>query len=257
MRDLVDIDQNQLRQRELLAAKPRSLPATLLGEISTISGDLETELPFNHGDCKFYGKCSSGAFSYLNHGGEITNTSIGRYCSIAQHVIINPGNHTTNFLSTHPFASDPSGLSAGMQKVAEYHRIACTTVSRASDARDNFVTIGHDVWIGVRAMILGGVNIGHGSVVAAGAVVTKSVAPFSIVGGVPARTIRMRFSEDVIGDLLSLEWWNWDLATLAEERDYSDIGKFIERMRSALRSGELSAFKPPKVLIVGGRIVQE
>jgi hypothetical protein len=72
------------------------------------------------------------------------------------------------------------------------------------------ITIGNDVWIGNGAMILPGVEIGDGAVVGAGAVVTKNVPPYAVVGGCPARLIRYRFSQDVISQLLAMQWWHWD-----------------------------------------------
>jgi tetrahydrodipicolinate N-succinyltransferase len=71
------------------------------------------------------------------------------------------------------------------------------------------ITIGHDVWIGARALIRDGVNIGHGAIIGAGAVVLDDVPSYAIVGGVPAKLIRFRFAEDIIKRLLELKWWEW------------------------------------------------
>lgn len=76
--------------------------------------------------------------------------------------------------------------------------------------RPGGVTIGNDVWVGHAAIILPGVSIGHGAVVGAGAVVTRDVPPYTIVGGIPAKTIRLRYSQDVIDKLLAIRWWDWD-----------------------------------------------
>ena len=70
------------------------------------------------------------------------------------------------------------------------------------------VIIGNDVWIGSHALILGGVKIGDGAVIGAGAVVTKDVPPYAVVGGVPARIIKYRFSQEIIDKLLEIKWWN-------------------------------------------------
>lgn len=72
------------------------------------------------------------------------------------------------------------------------------------------IYIGNDVWIGQRAMVMGGVRIGNGAVVGAGAVVTKDVPPYTIVGGVPAKIIRYRFSDKVVKKLQSSKWWDYD-----------------------------------------------
>jgi hypothetical protein len=82
--------------------------------------------------------------------------------------------------------------------------------------RSKRVTIGHDVWIGHGAIVMPAISIGHGAVVAAGAVVTKDVAPYAIVAGVPARHLRWRFEETIRNRLLLLEWWNWDHARLGQ-----------------------------------------
>ena len=94
------------------------------------------------------------------------------------------------------------------------------------------VTIGSDVWIGARAMIVDGVHVGHGAVVAAGAVVTKDVEPYSIVGGVPARVLRYRFPPEVIAGLLEIEWWNWPYHRIQERAaDFADATAFIGKYR--------------------------
>ena len=81
------------------------------------------------------------------------------------------------------------------------------------------VIIGHDVWISTGVTILSGINIGHGSVIAADALVTKDVPPYSIVGGNPAKLIRYRFSPDEIESILALEWWNWPKEKVEESID--------------------------------------
>jgi phosphonate metabolism protein (transferase hexapeptide repeat family) len=90
--------------------------------------------------------------------------------------------------------------------------------------------VGHDVWIGHAAIVMPGVSIGTGAVVGSGAVVTKDVAPYQIVVGVPARPIRLRFAPDVIERLLAIAWWEWDRATLeARFDDLRDIPSFLEK----------------------------
>ncbi len=121
--------------------------------------------------------------------------TIGRYCSIADKVeIFLGGNHRTDWGTTYPFSAlrDIWPLAP---KTEEYH-------SSRGD-----VTIGHDVWIGCGAIILSGITIGHGAVVAAHAVVTKDVPPYAIVGGNPAKIIRHRFDEATVEALLNASWW--------------------------------------------------
>jgi serine acetyltransferase len=94
------------------------------------------------------------------------------------------------------------------------------------------VKIGHDTWIGHAAIIMKGVTIGDGAVVASHAVVTKDVPPYAIVGGVPAKFIKWRHSEVVAQRLISLAWWNWDHETLRTAlRDFKGLSAeaFLEK----------------------------
>ncbi len=91
-------------------------------------------------------------------------------------------------------------------------------------------TIGNDVWVGRNASIIAGVNIGNGAIIGSGAVVTKDVPDYAIVGGVPARIIRYRFSPEQIEALNRIKWWDWDDKTIADRYDeFFDIDKFIEK----------------------------
>jgi phosphonate metabolism protein (transferase hexapeptide repeat family) len=162
-----------------------------------------------------------GDYSYLaGSDGVVIHTDIGRFCSIASHVVINPGDHP-------------------MHRVTQHH---CTYRRRrygfaATDDEEIFdwrrgrpCRIGHDVWVGNGAKIMAGVRIGTGAVVAAGAVVTRDVATYQVVAGVPAKPLRMRFSSDVAARLLRTQWWNWERATLKERfADFSNLELFLEK----------------------------
>lgn len=124
---------------------------------------------------------------------------IGKFCSIAcgAKFIFTSANHTLKSLSTYPF---PLFFEEwGLNK------------NDITDAWDNKgdIIIGNDVWIGYEAIIMQGVKIGDGAVIGTRSVVTKDVPPYTIVGGTPAKTIRKRFSDAIISDLLKIEWWNW------------------------------------------------
>ena len=128
---------------------------------------------------------------------------IGRYCSIADQVeILLGGNHRTDWVTTYPFAA-MRGLWPEATAGDDYH------ASRGD------VRIGHDVWLGSGAMIMSGVTIGHGAVIAARAVVTKDVPPFAIVGGNPAKLIRYRFADEIIQALVETAWWDLPRDTVA------------------------------------------
>ncbi|WP_274952575.1 CatB-related O-acetyltransferase [Angelakisella massiliensis] len=124
---------------------------------------------------------------------------IGKFCSIAcgARFLFNSANHSMTSLSTYPFPIffEEWGLSIG-------------NVTNAWDNKGDIV-IGNDVWIGYEAIILAGVTIGDGAIIGTRAVVTKDVPPYTIVGGVPAKPIRKRFSDEIISSLLETRWWDW------------------------------------------------
>lgn len=124
---------------------------------------------------------------------------IGKFCSIACGVkfLFNCANHTLKSLSTYTFSL-----------FYEDWELEKSNVASAWDNKGDIV-IGNDVWIGFEAVILAGVKIGDGAIIGTRAVVTKDVPPYSIVGGIPAKVIRKRYSPDIIEQLLSLRWWDW------------------------------------------------
>lgn len=126
---------------------------------------------------------------------------IGDYCAIANDTMFNPSCHPTNWLSVHPFQywgkCDPRLYG----NITNKNSIPFDEVPKS-------IEIGNDVWIGERAVVMGGVKIGDGAVVALGAVVTKDVPPYAIVGGVPAKVIKYRFPQEIIDELLEIKWWN-------------------------------------------------
>lgn len=203
-------------------------PSMFVG--ADIRGSLAAEAPVSLANTIFDGACRIGAFSYLNVGCDVSETDIGRYCSIARGVVIGPGEHPIQFLTTHPVASDPSGVSSGMLGDPAYQAVAGTTVSKPA-APQKRTRIGDDVWIGANAVILKGVEIGTGAVIGAGAVVTKDVAPYAIVVGVPAKTLRFRFDDALISRLLESKWWTRDLSAMPV-RDFSDPEGFLNVLAS-------------------------
>lgn len=145
-----------------------------------------------------------GRSTYLNDNVHVMSSVIGKYCSISWNVSIGGANHTIERLSTCPL-----------------NKIVNTPYVREEifpSLREEPLTIGNDVWIGANACVIRGVHIGNGAVVAAGAVVTKSVPPYAIVAGVPARTIRYRFPDEIIRQLQNIKWWDWPLDKLEQAK---------------------------------------
>ena len=158
-------------------------------------------------------------YSYVMERSDIISTSIGKFANIASDVRINPGNHPMEWVSQHHFLY--------RRKLFGMHEE--DNNSFFNWRRLQQVQIGHDTWIGHRAIIMPGVKIGNGAVVAAGAVVTRDVSPYMIVAGVPAKPIRPRFPEAVWQCLDSIAWWNWEHTTIKERlHDFYDIRRFID-----------------------------
>lgn len=131
---------------------------------------------------------------------------IGKFCSIAcgAKFIFNSANHTLSSLSTYPFPI-----------FYEEWNLDIKGITKAWDNKGDIV-IGNDVWIGYEAVILAGVTIGNGAVIGARAVVTKDVPPYTIVGGVPAKPIKMRFLQETIDTLLKIKWWDWSKERISQ-----------------------------------------
>lgn len=135
-----------------------------------------------------------GKFSYINRGSHVSNALVGSFCSIGQDVKIGGlGAHKLG-ISTHP------AFYSAAPPMARFHYDSNFESFKP-------ITIGHDVWVGDRAIILDGVSVGTGAIIAAGCVVHKNVPPYAIVGGNPMRVIRYRFSDSEIDQLLRSLWW--------------------------------------------------
>ncbi|MBU5336701.1 CatB-related O-acetyltransferase [Intestinibacter bartlettii] len=146
--------------------------------------------------------------------------SIGKFCSIAcgAKFLFNSANHTLSSLSTYTFPI-----------FFEEWDLDVKNITNAWDNKGD-IKIGNDVWIGYEAVILSGVTISDGAIIGARAVVTKDVMPYTIVGGVPAKPIKKRFSDDVIDKLLEIKWWDWSSDRIRENIEYIQSGQ-IEKLR--------------------------
>lgn len=174
-----------------------------------------------------YSDADVGAHSYgglqVVSFGDDTTFSIGKYCSIAANVIlVLGGEHRTDWVTTYPFSAiDPTF--AGIE---------------GHPASKGDIRIGNDVWIGRDSMIMSGVEIGDGAVIAARSLVTKDVPAYTIVGGHPAKVLKHRFSSEVVERLVEIKWWDWP-----EER----VKRAVPMMLSDDVSGFLDAVEAGEI----------
>ena len=216
---------------------PGYMPELILGPEPTIEDDVQltdatlgayTQIQANsvlHG-------VVIGDYTYCAGYNQIYYAQIGKFCSIASFVRINPGNHPT------------------YTRVAQHH---FTYRSRmfgfGGDDADFFawrerdkVLIGNDVWIGHNAIVMPGVSVGNGAVIGAGAVVTKDVEPYSIVAGVPAKMIKMRFAAELIEGIEKCRWWDWDYDTIRVRlADFRSMDDFIRKYLHPARQADIQA----------------
>lgn len=159
-----------------------------------------------------------GAYSYLAKNSNITNCTIGKFCSIGPNFCCGLGIHPTNGISTSPMFYSPS-------KVNGTSLVAAPKVEESEHT-----TIGNDVFIGANVTVLDGVTIGDGAVIGAGAVVSKDIPPYAIAVGCPIRIIKYRMTEEQIAATQRIQWWNWEEERLQEvEKMFEDIDGFIEK----------------------------
>lgn len=163
-------------------------------------------------------KCRIGYHSGCNNRCSLSYTDIGNYTQLGQFVRVNPRDHIyQNFMiSDDIYDGHEEVFDKGLKEFDGYE-----------------VKIGHDVWIGDRAMILSHVEIGNGAVIAAGSVVTRSVMPYMVVGGVPARFVKWRFPKAVREELEKTQWFRWPIEKVLEERKRLEktVGFDMERYR--------------------------
>jgi acetyltransferase-like isoleucine patch superfamily enzyme len=162
------------------------------------------------------GKHTYGKIIVDSIPGSETTLSIGKYCSISRNVrFITGGIHPVDWVALFPFR-----IKWKMEGVLE----------DGMPTSNGPITVNNDVWIGTGATILSGVTIGNGAIIMAGAIVTKDVAPYSIVGGIPAKAVKKRFSEDIINKLQQIKWWDWEEEKLKDNIDLlssNNIEEFV------------------------------
>lgn len=199
---------------------------------------LSADTPFLHPDCEItdstfgayveIGKGSRvahsvfGDYSYCDRYADIANARIGKFANIAAFARIGATDHPLHTAACHHF----------LYRSQDYWDDVPRDEDFFDQRKSRIAHIGHDTWIGAGAMVKPEVTLGHGAVVAAGAVVTKDVAPYTIVAGTPAKTLRLRQPAEIAERLIALAWWDWphDALRMALEDFRSlDAEEFLER----------------------------
>ncbi len=165
---------------------------------------------------------SVGRYSYISGHAELNNVEFGSFCSIGSRLMNHLGNHPSRtFVSTSPVFYMPNAPVPSFSEKETF------------PSYGGKVKIGNDVWIGQEVLLMDGVTIGNGAIVAARSVVSRDVPPYAIVGGVPAKLIRYRFDEETIQQLGSFQWWDKEIEWIKSNVDaFQEISRFIEIMRA-------------------------
>lgn len=166
---------------------------------------------------------SMGDYSYVAANSQIARASIGKFCCIGPDVMIGLGKHPTrDFVSIHPiFYSEKKQSGTTFADKSYYEEYAS-------------VSIGNDVWVGARSIIVDGVTVGDGAVIAAGSIVVADVPPYAIVGGVPAKLIKYRFNVEEIELLKSFSWWDKGDEWLRRHyKEFHHIDRIMQCIRGA------------------------
>lgn len=213
------------RNADFMRAKLLGYPKGCRVEKGCVIRHVKVE-PYCHigSSCRVF-DTTMGFGSGISRDSILDSVSIGRYSTLGPDVKVVLGQHPTRTIaSTHPAFYSSRGQ-MGFTYVDE------TIFEEERFAKKPYrVVIGNDVWIGAYTRIMEGVTIGDGAIVAAGALVTKDVPPYAIVGGVPAKLIRYRFDEDTIAGLLKLKWWDKEEDWLrAHAQDFRDSRILLEK----------------------------
>lgn len=182
-----------------------------------------------------------GRYSYFRDGRIHTAKSIGRYCSFGPGISIGEYDHPVAWLSTSSFQYNPERFGWYPPFADFQYRKKTKEEKRAINKTPP--VIGNDVWVGAKATILRGVTVGDGAVIAAGAVVTRDVKPYEIVGGLPAKHLKFRFPSEVIERLRAVQWWQYDAKDLSGI-DFANVEGAIAEIEARVARGALKPAAP-------------
>jgi len=182
--------------------------------------DLKTYLAFGS---RIYNS-SIGKYSRIRHFTSLYYTTVGNYSAIGKNVRIGIAQHPLNLISTNVIFYKKNQIKNEWVREIQYKPY-------------KNITIGSDVWIGEGAMIMGGVTIGHGAVIASRSVVTKDIPPYAIAAGVPAKIIRYRFNEEIRNKLLKIKWWDLPDETITKNLEiFTDEKLSIEKLENTFNN---------------------
>ena len=157
-----------------------------------------------------------GNYTYVSYNSKISNTVIGKFCSIGPNFIAGWGIHPTHGISTHPM----------FYSTKKQNGMTLSTDNKFKEQAP--IKIGNDVFIGMNTIVLDGVEIGDGAVIGAGAVVTKDIPPYAIAVGNPIKVIKYRFEDPTIDNILKIKWWEKEEVLQDVERHFFEVEKFIQ-----------------------------
>lgn len=184
-----------------------------------------------------------GAYSYSMSNFSPRSLVVGRYCSIASGVRVMGLRHPTDWITSHVFAFR---WYANRFAASEFGR---TVDQPPFEGQQKPIRLGNDVWIGQDVMLAGGITVGDGAIIAAGSVVTKDVPPFAIVGGVPARLIRLRYPDDgIVKEVAEVGWWDYNFADF-QSFPFDDPRIFVTKLKERIARGDILPFQPGRVSI--------
>ena len=190
---------------------------------------------------------SMGAFSY-SQSSLPPETEMGRYCSISNAVTAFNSEHPVKWVSVSPFSYNPDAAPIFRQALEDSPQGPRYRQKPYDDHGRAPIRMGNDVWIGQHVQLKKGISIGNGAIIGAGAVVTKDVEPYAIMGGVPARCLRMRFDEETVERLERVRWWDYNF-TEFYGLDPAQPERFLDGLEERIAGGKVRPYRPEPVTL--------